>query len=90
MKKFDIVSFNEVMGGRSKMVKDILDELDGWAEKYKIEPEDFHKMRMLVRARSFFFVNLWLKYLGQKVSPKYYYKINTKGENLDKEDESIS
>jgi len=86
MKNYKIVSFREVMGGRSKMVRDILEELENWADKYKIDPEDFHNIRMKIRARSFYFTNLWLMYLGQKVSSKFYDKINEKGENLDKEE----
>lgn len=85
----EIISFNDVRHSRSKMVRDILEGIEELADKYSIAPEEYNNLRQLIRARSFYFFNTWLKYLGYKFSPKYYNKINIKGENLDK-DEFIS
>lgn len=85
--KIEIISLKDVLKGRTKMVKDILEAIEELCQKYDIVPEDYHKIRTLVRARSFYFTNLWFKYLGMKISPKYYKKINEKGEKLDQYDE---
>jgi len=77
----EITRYKDCVNGRFKLVRDILELAEDLSKKYNINPEDYHKLRVLVRSRSFMFENLWLRHTAWLVDDKKFLeKVNEKGE----------
>lgn len=74
------VRYKDCISGRMKLVRDVLESIEELVLKYKIEPEDYHLVRSMVRKRSFYLENLWLNFLARTVDERYGKKVNTEGE----------
>lgn len=70
----------DILAEHRSATKDILTAIEGVVRKYDIHPEDYHKMRSVVKSKIFRLSNVWHLFLGAVVDAKFLKKINEEGE----------
>lgn len=73
----------DVLAEHRAATKNILTVIEEVVKKYNIHPEDYHKMRSVVKSKIFRLLNVWHAFFTTVVDAKFQKQINTDGEKLE-------
>jgi len=72
--------YKDVLNKQRKVTKDILTNIEEIFTKYNITPDEYHKMRMVIKTRIWGFSNIWHRFFVTVVDAKFEKGINEEGE----------
>jgi hypothetical protein len=70
----------DLMQEQRSATKEILTVIEEVVKRYDIHPEDYHKMRSIVKSKIYRLSNVWHLFLATVVDAKFVKKINKDGE----------
>jgi len=73
----------DVMAEHRAATKDILTVVEEVVRKYDIHPEDYHKIRAIVKSKIFRLSNVWHVFFAVVHDAKFQKKVNEEGEKLE-------
>lgn len=73
----------DVMAEHRAATKEILTVIEEVVKKHDIHPEDYHKMRKIVKSKVYRLQNVWHMFFATVVDAKFTKKINEEGEKTE-------
>lgn len=73
----------DVIARQRKMTKDIMLVVEDLVKKYKIPPDEYNHLRMIIKSGIWGYSNVWYRFFVTVVDAKFEKKINEEGEKLE-------
>ncbi len=73
----------EVLAEHRAATKNILIVVEEVVLKYDIHPEDYHKIRSIVKSKIFRLANVWHVFFATVIDAKFFKKVNAEGEKTE-------
>jgi len=73
----------DVLAEHRAATKDILTLIEEVVRKYDIHPEDYHRMRSIVKSKIFRLSNVWHVFFATVHDAKFFKKVNEEGEKTE-------
>ena len=70
----------DVLAEHRSATKEILKVVEGVVKKYDIHPEDYHKIRSIIKSKIYRLSNVWHLFFATVADAKFAKKINEEGE----------
>ena len=72
--------YKDVLSKQRKVIREILTGIEDLVKKYDITPEEYHRIRMIVKTRVIGINNIWHYFFATVVDAKFEKKVNEDGE----------
>ena len=73
----------DVLAEHRAATKNILTVVEEVVLKYDIHPEDYHKIRSIVKSKIFRLANVWHVFFATVIDAKFFKKVNAEGEKME-------